>query len=254
MPVMSKQEWRKRRRRQRMIRRYAILGGLALIAILILLLIVKLISFIFNRPDDGLIEKVGKIKVQQELLSYSDYSRPGIKMEKIENIVIHYTSVPGTTAADKRDYYESLKDKKDATESVHFIIDLDGTIVQCIPVTETACASKAYNVNSISIEYCNTASDGSMSNKTYESMVALVAHLCKEYDIPVKKVIRHSDITGSMCPLYFVQNEDAWEKFKKDIEAVKKGDTVSVTSGVVDTQVATPSSEATPTPPLGGEE
>lgn len=253
MAVMSRQEWRRRKRRQRMIRKYAILGGLALIAILVLLLIIKLISLIFNRPDDGIIEKIGDIKVQQELLSISDYSRPGVKMESIENIVIHYASVPGTTAADKRDFYESLKDKKESTESVHFIVDLDGTIVQCIPVTETACASKAYNVKCISIEYCNTGADGSMSNKTYENMVALVAYLCEEYEIPVSKVLRHSDITGSMCPLFFVQNEDAWEQFKDDVEKVMKGDSVSVTSGVIDTQTISPSTEPTGTSTPGAD-
>ncbi len=236
MAVLTREEWRKRRRRKRMIRKYAILAGLALIAILILLLIIKLITWIVARPDDGLIEKIGNRKVQQELLTVSDYSRPGIEMESIENIVLHYAIVPGTTAADKRDYYESLKDKKEVSESVHFIVDLDGTIVQCIPATEVACASKAYNVNSISIEFCNTGSDGSMSSMTYESLLALVAYLCEEYEIPTSKVLRHNDITGSMCPLLFVQDEAAWDRFLSDVDKVKKGDKVTVTSAPLDTQ------------------
>ncbi len=253
MATMSREEWRRQRRRKRMIRKYAILGALAVILILLLLLIIKLISLIFTSHDDGIVEKVGDIKVEQNLLSVSDYSRPGIAMEEIENIVIHYAIVPGTSAHEKRAYYESLKDKKETTESVHFLIDLDGSILQCIPVTEVSCASKAYNVNSISIEYCNTGADGSMSSATYVNMVRLVAYLCEEYDIPISKVLRHSDITGSMCPLFFVQDEDAWNGFKEDIQKVMDKKEIKVTSGVVDTQKISPSPSPSPEATPSGE-
>jgi len=33
-------------------------------------------------------------------------------------------------------------------------------------------------------------------------------------------VIRHYDITGKICPKYFVENEDAWKQFKSDVKAV----------------------------------
>ena len=31
-------------------------------------------------------------------------------------------------------------------------------------------------------------------------------------------VIRHYDVTGKNCPKYFVEHEDEWEQFKKDVD------------------------------------
>ena len=31
-------------------------------------------------------------------------------------------------------------------------------------------------------------------------------------------MIRHYDVTGKLCPLYFVEHEDAWETFKSDVQ------------------------------------
>jgi N-acetylmuramoyl-L-alanine amidase CwlA len=33
-------------------------------------------------------------------------------------------------------------------------------------------------------------------------------------------VIRHYDITGKICPKYFVDDEDAWMQFKTDVKAI----------------------------------
>ena len=34
-----------------------------------------------------------------------------------------------------------------------------------------------------------------------------------------ENVIRHYDVTGKICPKYFVDHEDAWELFKGDVKA-----------------------------------
>ena len=31
------------------------------------------------------------------------------------------------------------------------------------------------------------------------------------------QVIRHYDITGKLCPLYFVEHKDAWNQFLQDV-------------------------------------
>lgn len=49
-------------------------------------------------------------------------------------------------------------------------------------------------------------------------MVHLTAWLCGKFDVSVENVIRHYDVTGKECPLYFVEHEDAWEQFKKDVQ------------------------------------
>ncbi len=47
-----------------------------------------------------------------DLLDINDYSRPGLTLEKVNGIVIHYTANPGTTAKQNRNYFNGLKDSK----------------------------------------------------------------------------------------------------------------------------------------------
>ena len=50
-------------------------------------------------------------------------------------------------------------------------------------------------------------------------MVKLTAWLCRELELnPKKDVIRHYDVNEKNCPKYFVENEDAWKQFLKDVE------------------------------------
>ena len=39
-----------------------------------------------------------------------------------------------------------------------------------------------------------------------------------EYDLEPKDVLRHYDVGGKLCPLYYVEHEDAWEAFLRDLE------------------------------------
>ena len=237
MAKMTKAEMRRRRRRKKKIRKYSILAGLAIILILFLMLIIKLISWIFSGSDDGIVKKVDGIKVTQKLLTVNDFTRPGTKLKKVEKIVIHYTGVAiGSSAMDQRDRYEARKDSHndtDSRESMHFIIGAEGEIVQCIPITEAAYASKGDNGRALSIEFCNTAVDGSMSADTYESLVKLVAYLCDEFDLTEKNVERHYDITGAACPLYFTKNPESWTLFREDVARAIKGKSFDTSNPVV---------------------
>ena len=38
-----------------------------------------------------------------------------------------------------------------------------------------------------------------------------------KFDLSTDDVIRHYDVTGKNCPKFYVENEDAWIKFKEDI-------------------------------------
>ena len=234
---LSKAELRRRRRRRKKIRKYAILAGLAIILILILMLIIKLISWIFSGSDDGLVKKVDDIKVTQKLLSVNDFTRPGTELKKVEKIVIHYTGVEiNSTAIAQRDRYEAKKDSHsdtDSRESMHFIIGAEGEIVQCIPINEAAYASKGDNGRAISIEFCNTGVDGTMSSDTYASLVKLVAYLCDEFDLTEKNVERHYDITGAACPRYFAKNPDSWTQFREDVAKAIKGKSFDTSNPIV---------------------
>ena len=152
-----------------------------------------------------------------QLLTINDYSRPGIPLEQVNGIVIHYTANPGTSAQDNRDYFEGLKNSHTTKASSHFIIGLEGEIVQCIPCNEWAYASNERNEDTISIECCIPDESGEFSKQTYDSLVELVSWLCFRYGLTQKDLLRHYDITGKNCPKYYVQNEDAWESFCEDV-------------------------------------
>ena len=155
-----------------------------------------------------------------QLLTVNPYSRPGTQSSKINNIVIHYTANPGTTAMQNRNYFEGLKDSKATRASSHFIVGLDGEIIQCVPTWEIAYASNNRNDDTVSIETCHLEEDGSYTKETYLSLVKLTAWLCEKFNLTEKDVIRHYDITGKVCPKYFVDHEDEWSEFKNDVRTV----------------------------------
>lgn len=160
--------------------------------------------------------------IRKKLLTVNKNSRPGIKLKSVNGIVIHYTANPGTDAMANRNYFESRKNVSDSVSnkvSSHFIIGLDGTIVQCIPLNEISYASNNRNSDTISIECCHPDSSGKFSKKTYSSLIRLAGWLCSKYGIEDSQIIRHYDVTGKLCPLYYVKNEDKWKRLKYQIRA-----------------------------------
>ena len=165
-----------------------------------------------------------KPDIDLELLTPNEYSRPGIATNKITGIVVHYTANPGATAMNNRDYFEGLKDSHITKASSNFVVGLEGEIVQCVPTWEMAYASNSRNIDTVSIECCHPAADGKFTDETYDSLVKLTAWLCKQLDLSPKDVIRHYDVTGKACPKYFVDHEDAWKQFRKDVKKAMRKD------------------------------
>ena len=163
--------------------------------------------------------------VQVDLLTPNPYSRPQKPLEEVRGIVVHYVANPCSTARENRSYFEQLKDQtgENATSaSSHFVIGLEGEVVQCVPLTEVAYASNHRNSDTISIECCHPDETGKFYDSTYESLVELCAYFCTEFKLKPEDVIRHYDVTGKICPKYFVDHEDAWEQFHKDVEQAMK--------------------------------
>src|SRR5699024_4392142 len=144
--------------------------------------------------------------------------------EKINGIVIHYTANPGSSAQANRNYFEGLKDEHTTKVSSHFVIGMEGEIIQCIPSGEIAYASNDRNNDTLSIECCHPDESGKFTDATYRSLVDLTAWLCGRFEIPADQVIRHYDVTGKVCPKYFVEHEEAWQQFKEEVAAaVREG-------------------------------
>ena len=154
----------------------------------------------------------------EDFLTPNEYSRPGDSLETVNNIFVHYTANPGTSAAQNRSYFEQQKDMHEASVSAHFIIGYEGEIIQCVPLDEIAYAVMTRNFDSISIECCYLAEDGSFTQETYDSLISLLAWLTDAYDLDSEDILRHYDCGGKKCPLYYTNNEDEWEQLKMDVD------------------------------------
>ena len=58
---------------------------------------------------------------------------------------------PGTTAQANRNYFA----QPDTQVSAHFLVGLDGEVIQCIPLEEKSSATNERNRDTISIEVCH---------------------------------------------------------------------------------------------------
>ena len=152
--------------------------------------------------------------VDVQIVDINGHARRGEKLDGVNDIVIHYVGNPGTTAQENRDFFN----QPDTDVSAHFLVGLEGEVIQCIPLDEKSSASNDRNNDTISIEVCHPGADGAFTGDTYRSLVKLTAWLCRRYGLDQSHVIRHYDVTGKACPLYFVENPDAWERFLVDVE------------------------------------
>ncbi len=214
---MAERQTRRRRRRRR-----ENWKNVLYVLVLVLLLIfgaVRLRYALMHRDLPGSNVSVPDF-VTVDYIPTSEYSRPGTPLEEISGVVVHYVGNPGTTAAANRSFFANLALTHETYASAHFLVDLDGEILQCVPLTEIAYCSNTANDYTVSIEVCHPDDTGKFDDATMESLEKLVAWLCEMFDLdPTEDVIRHYDVTGKICPKYYVENEDAWLAFKQDVSA-----------------------------------
>lgn len=165
----------------------------------------------------------------------------------IKYIVIHYTGNDGDTDERNGDYFRD----RVVQASAHYFVD-DDSITQSVPDNYIAwhCGGgsqgnggkthlgKCFNTNSIGIEICDDVKNGIIypSAKTIQNALELTRHLMKKYNIPKENVIRHYDVTGKLCPAYWVDNarwkSEFWNKLDGEYEKAKK--TVQTKAGLSD--------------------
>ena len=155
----------------------------------------------------------------------------------IKNIVVHYTgNAYGDTAVSNANYFKNTALKSPA--SANDFVD-DSMVVHSVPHTVVAyhCGGglqdqgstykskgakqqgKVTNTNSIGIELCDCIKDkkNNLSKATRDNATTYIAKIIKIYNIDPDHIYRHFDITGKLCPLYFVTDADDWTAFKKEI-------------------------------------
>ena len=219
---------RKKRRRQRRIAQMLMAGCVLTMGIMLGFLLWKIIGFVqdrgvFNQVMDEerkeIIRENDTIKpvITEDFLTVNPYSRPAEPLDEVKNIFVHYTANKNTSASQNRSYFENLCITGETSASAHFIIGYDGEIIQCLPLDEIGYAVKTRNYDSISIECCYRDDSGKFTDATYQSLLQLTAWLLKEYKLAPNDVLRHYDVGGKKCPLYFVEHEDSWEQFRQDL-------------------------------------
>ena len=171
------------------------------------------------------------MKITKMLLTPNKYSRPQIPLETVTKVAVHYTG-NGSTAQNNRDYFENLKDTHYTYVSSHYIVGLNGEIIQCIPEDEWSYCTNQANGYSISIETCHPDKTGKFTEASESALVELAADICKRHGLdPMKDVIRHYDVTGKQCPLWYVTHPEDWTRFKERVAAVLKPEAYAVRIG-----------------------
>ncbi|MBD2861589.1 phosphodiester glycosidase family protein [Paenibacillus oceani] len=165
---------------------------------------------------------------REELIPINPITRPGTPLRLVRNIVIHYTGNPGASAANHVRYFgKTLPASKERYASAHYFVD-PGDAVLIIPLAELAYHASQANPYSIGVEMC-IEKDGSFHPETVRRTVAIVAELCRRYELnPLRDVIRHYDVTGKHCPAHYVDDPGAWEDFRQAVEKAIKSKEVYV--------------------------
>ncbi|GHU24769.1 amidase [Spirochaetia bacterium] len=181
------------------------------------------------------------VTVTDNIIRLNSYSRSGAPMKEVLAIVVHWTAAPMQRAIHTRNYFNTMSSQYG---SAHYIVDLDGSIIRCIPENEVAwhCGSslqdpasgKIYtdmaryyfpqyvtgntspNFCSIGIEMCCTDSDGSIEQRTLDSCMLLCKELVAKY--PQAVMITHNEIVGwKDCPRLFVRQPNVYKSFIKRV-------------------------------------
>ena len=164
---------------------------------------------------------------------YANKNNYGAKRStsNIKYIVIHYTANDGDTDEANANYFASRVVKA----SAHYFVD-DDSVTQSVPDNYVAWSvggtkysnckttgggkyyAKCTNSNSISIELCDTKKDGKIypTKKTIENAIELTRKLMKKYNIPSTNVIRHFDVTGKTCPVYWCGTSEKNQLWKTE--------------------------------------
>ena len=188
------------------------------------------------------------MKINKNYISWGHPNRPGIKNNPIA-VVIHYTANDSPSATDianvkyiNRNYvkkdgkiYEANGKTKFRYGSAQWFIDEDSATL-CIPQSEVAWAcgdrqlpynngykgqtklakelfNHRQNYMTINYELCNNGDWG----KTCDNSIDIIAQDIIDYNIATHMIFRHFDITGKICPKPFVDDEQAWEKYRTRI-------------------------------------
>lgn len=177
-------------------------------------------------------------------------TRPRIVMQpgQVRAIVMHWTANKdaGANAMANRNYFNNGspdENGKPRPASAHFCVDSE-RVVQCLPTNEVGyhvgdprknkeCAPlnailrqgfKTPNFTTVGVEMCVNRDGNLMLMKGRACLLA--ARLLFEHGLEIRQLVRHWDITGKVCPAFYVPvgkdallNTAGWIGFCRQAEA-----------------------------------
>lgn len=166
---------------------------------------------------------VQKPEMIEKFMKINKYGRPGTKRRRTTKIAWHFTGQHDVSAKNTVSYFSNVVangyrvNGRYIYASSHLVMGLEGEIYHIIPFNEIAYTTNSANAYSIGVECATTGVDDHYTDEEYVSMIKTGAWLAKLYGLdPRKDFIRHYDVTGKICPRYFVNHKSQWEQFKLD--------------------------------------
>lgn len=166
---------------------------------------------------------VQKPEMIEKFMKINKYGRPGTKRRKTTKIAFHFTGQHDVSAKNTVSYFSNVVangyrvNGRYIYASSHLVIGLQGELYHIVPFNEIAYTTNSANAYSIGVECATTGADDHYTDEEYKTMVKIGAWLAQTYRLdPRNDFIRHYDVTGKICPRYFVNNVKAWKQFKLD--------------------------------------
>ena len=172
---------------------------------------------------------MAKLNIKEKIANKANYG--GKRNTKdIKWIVIHYTAVDGDTDDNEGTAFQNHI----VQASAHYFVDSD-SVTRSVPddyvaysvggnkypSCPTTGGGKYYgqctNFNSLSIEICDDNKNGVVypSEQTIANAIELARQKMKEYNIPKENVIRHFDVNGKLCPMYWCGTPEKDKQWKE---------------------------------------
>lgn len=133
-----------------------------------------------------------------------------------DTIVVHYFGDPNVSA--ERLAMCFLNNNANNVSS-NYIVD-SKQVIETIPAGHMSYCVSNHNTHTINIECAHTES-GQFDIRTMIHLREIVRKLMKDWGIDAQHVVRHYDLTGKHCPMFYVKNKREWELLRTYITSEK---------------------------------
>lgn len=132
-------------------------------------------------------------------------------MRKIDKIIIHCTATPAGRNHTVADIDRWHRARGFTSIGYHYVINLEGMILEGRDIALPGAHCKGHNDNSIGIAYIGGCEAGSMkpadtrTRAQRKALIKLVRELRQRF--PAATVHGHNEFAAKACPSFIVQNE-----------------------------------------------